>query len=458
MTEGSSMKLNVRQGIVQQQKQILTLHMRQSLKTLEMPITDLLNDISKRLEENPLLEAQVSETYTRDELAYAKKMEKEGYSYSDTIQYNPDKNIDPLNFVIEDKTLKEYLNEQLIDIVESRKTKNICTYIIECLDERGYLYCNILDIANDLHINIQEVEYALTLVQQLEPDGIGARNLIECLEIQLEKNGLNDKKLLQIIQNHLNMIAENKLKQLSSILEISMEDLQEYIEIIKSLEPIPSRGYFTGNDDVYIVPEATIEAIGEEIFLRMNDKALPKLSINEYYTDIIKDGVDSKTNKYVKERLKNAKQYIQSVEQRNDTLYLILEHIVEKQEQYFLKGLQYLKPMTIGEIAKKLDLNESTISRAIKDKYILTPYGMVKIKKLFTSALKSNTSSDNSISANVVMMKINELIENEEKKKPLSDDAIAKKLGENGIKIARRTVSKYRESLEIPSSSKRKEY
>ena len=456
------MKLNTNQKLTQVQKQILTTQMRHSLQILEMPIVDLQMGISKKIEENPLLEAHYeADQPKQDELDKlikdGERNEKE-HSFSDTIQYNSDKDVDPLNFVIIHKTLKDFLKEQLVDLKEPNKIKEICIYIIESLDHRGYLNYTMENMAKDLHMDLVDVEYALKCVQQLEPDGIAARSLIECLEIQIRRKGIEDETLRELIRGHLPLIAENKLKNITILLKISMEELQEYISIIKDLEPKPSRGFYTGDEDVYIIPEAYIEIIDEEVVLFLNDKLLPSLAINQYYENIAKEKMDKEVNQYVKEKLHDAKDFIKAIEQRSDTLAKVLEYIVEKQKEYFYKGSQYLKPMTIGEIAEILHLNESTISRTVKDKYILTPHGIVKIRDLFTSAIKSSGAKDDVISSNTVKFQIKELIDLEDKYIPLSDEAIATALKEKGVKIARRTVAKYREELEIPSSSKRKQY
>lgn len=456
------MKLNTSQGLTQQQKQILTTQMRQSLQILEMPIADLQMDVSKKVEENPLLEAHYESDHPRqdelDKLLRDRKRTEKEYSFSDTTHYNPDKDVDLFNFVTVDKTLKDFLKEQLVDIKESHKIKNICMYIIENLDERGYLNDSVEHMAKDLYCKLQDVEYALQCIQQLEPDGIAARDLIECLEIQIAKKGIQDEKLTAIIRYHLPLIADNKLKDIAALLKISMEEVQEYISIIKDLEPKPSRGFFTGDEDIYIAPEAYIEIVDGELVLMLNDKLLPTLSINQYYANIAEEKTDKEANQYVKEKLNDAKVFIKAVHLRKDTISQVLQYIVEKQGEYFYNGLQYLKPMSIGEVAEQLHLSESTISRAIKEKYILTPNGMVKIRDLFTSGIKSTGHKENLISSNSVMFQIKELIDAEDKYRPLSDEAIAKALKEKGIKIARRTVAKYREELEIPSSSKRKRY
>lgn len=443
------------QGLVQQQKLVLTAQMQHSLKILQMTIFDLQVDIVKELQENPLLEVipdkDSLQSDFKEDIDYKKSTD---YSLSDDITYNPDKLVDPLNFVIEKETLKQYLKDQLVDLSESPLILSICNYIIENVDERGYLSCSIDELAQDLETTVATVEHALKLVQCFEPDGVAARDLCECLKIQLHKKSIVDQNIYEIIDHYLDYLANNKIKKLSCILNVSVEKIQEYCNIIKTLEPKPSRGFYTGNIDQYVIPEAYIRKVDNELVIIPNDKVLPKLTVNKLYKDILSNEADSNDLEYVKSKLNSAVNLIKGIEQRNNTIYKILLLIVEKQKDYLYYGPQYLKPMIIGDIADQLDLNESTISRAIKDKYVSTPHATVKIRSLFSSGFKFCTEDD--ISSNSVKTQIKNLIDKENKCIPLSDEGISQILKEKGLKIARRTVAKYREELEILSSSKRK--
>jgi RNA polymerase sigma-54 factor len=461
------MDMNMLQGLVQQQKLILTTEMQQSLKILQMPIFDLQRDIIRELEENPLLET-VQEERSKDEKEYSdtnedidyKQLvkEKEIINY-DNLNYNKDDNdkVDPLNFVIEKKTLKDYLAEQVIDLKEDDEIIDICNYIIESIDERGYLSCRVEEISEDLKVSIEQVEWALNLVQSFHPWGVAARDLKECLKIQLAKKHICDDKVFTLIDDCLELIAENKLKEIGKRLNLDVTKVQEYCNIIKSLEPKPSRGFYTGNIENYVIPEAYIKKIGNDLYILMNESALPRLTVNHLYKDIIKQQENGQALDYVKGKLNSAVYLIKGIEQRNRTIYNILEKIVEVQKEYFDLGEQHLKPMTIGDIASKLSIHESTVSRAIKDKYICTPFSTIKIKDLFTTGIESNLSNEN-VSSNLIKKEIKKLIDGEKKSKPLSDQDISNQLKDMKIEVSRRTVAKYREEMGISSSSKRKVY
>ncbi|MEL7598063.1 MAG: RNA polymerase factor sigma-54, partial [Clostridiaceae bacterium] len=230
-----------------------------------------------------------------------------------------------------------------------------------------------------------------------------------------------------------------------------------YGDVIKSLEPKPSRGFYTGEETKYIVPEAYIKKINGEYHIIMNDGTIPKLNINGMYKNIINNEEDKQTVKFVKKKLNSAIFLIKSINQRENTIYNILEKIVEVQKDYFELGDEHLKPMTLKEIADNLEIHESTVSRAIRDKYIHTDKGTIKIKDLFTTGI-SRVDSFEDISAKIIKKEIEELVNNEDKKKPLSDQKICDLLKEKNIDISRRTIAKYREEIGIKSSSKRKRF
>ena len=312
--------------------------------------------------------------------------------------------------------------------------------------------CDLEIICKELKISKELGEKALLIVQDLEPYGIGARDIKECLLIQLDKLALDDEKMITIVNNHLEDIANNKYALIGKSLNISPREAQRYGDVIKKLEPKPSSGFYTGEEVKFIIPDAAIREIDDQLIIIMNDSILPRLSINSGYKKVINEEGDKNATEYVKDKLNKAMFLIKSIEQRRSTLYNVLEEIIKRQEEYFKKGYNYLKPMTLKEISEVLNIHESTVSRAIKDKYILTDRGTVKIKDLFTTAIK------NSEDLGVVKIKnrIKEIIEGENKKKPFSDQYISDKLIEENMEIKRRTVAKYREELGIKSSSKRK--
>lgn len=463
------MDLSFSQQLQQQQKLVLTQEMQTSLKLLQMTAHELQDNVLKEMEENPLLEVEAGEHDDNSEdnipeegnIDYERLVKEQSeinyeFRVNDIVRDQDDME-NPINYTADKKTLKDYLREQISDLSEEPEIIEICDYLVENIDARGYLGCSIKEIADDLKISEKMAEEALNIVQDFQPWGIGARDLKECLKIQLRKREISDPKVYVIVDEALELIADNKIKDIAKRLNVETKKAQEYCNMIKSLEPKPSRGFFTGEVESYVIPEAYIRRIGDNLYILMNDRSIPRLTINEAYKSIIKEQPDEKALSFVKEKLNSAVALIRGIESRKKTIYNILEKIVDLQRDYFIKGQHSLKPMTIADIAGLLKLHESTVSRAIRDKYIGTDFGTVKIKNLFTTAISSASSEEN-LSSQTVKQEIGKLIENEEKHKPFSDQDIADILSRMDIKISRRTVAKYREEIGIASSSKRKVY
>ena len=458
------MRLEHTYNLTQEQKLVLTQEMQLSIKVLQLSVNDLREYINNEFAENPILD--IKEDITNSQVDSTKDLSQ--YDYKEMIKYfefdnygaqsygnYDDEEVSPFNFISEKKSLKEFLHEQIMEVERDKYLKEIADYIVECLDHRGYLEISIEDIAKELNIEVELVEEALEVVHTLEPYGIGARNLKECLTLQLINLGLIDDKLEKMVEDHLEDIGDSKYALIGKDLGISPREAQRYSDVIKKLEPKPSRGFYTGEEVKFIIPDAEIRNIQGEFFIIMNDRIIPKLFINNTYKEVINKDEKSQTNDYVKDKLNKAMFLIKSIEQRRSTLYKVLEKIIEKQKEFFKKGMNYLKPMTLKEIAEEIEMHESTVSRAIKDKYILTSFGTVKIKDLFVTGIVSKNSNED-IAVVQIKNRIKELIDKEDKKKPLSDQFISDRLNEEGIKISRRTVAKYREELLIKSSSKRK--
>ena len=436
------MRMDYTYNLTQEQKLIMTQEMQLSIRVLQMSVNDLREYINTEFAENPILD--IKEDIINNTTNTNEKLDK--YDYKEMIKYlefdnygaqsygsYDEEEVSPFNFISEKKSLKEFLHEQIIELGEDKLTKEIADYIIESLDHRGYLEISVEEISEELNIDIDTVNDALEVVQDLEPYGIGARNLIECLTIQLVNLGFIDDNLEKMVNNNLEDIANSKYTKIAKELGISPREAQRYGDIIRKLEPKPSRGFYTGEEVKFIIPDAEIRNIQGEFYIIMNDKIVPSLSINNAYKKVINSNENGEASEYVKDKLNKAMFLIKSIEQRRSTLYNVLEKIIEKQKEFFEKGMNYLKPMTLKEISEAIDVHESTVSRAIKDKYILTNFGTVKIKN-----------------------RIKELIDNEDKKKPLSDQYISDILNKENIAISRRTVAKYREEIGIQSSTKRK--
>lgn len=458
------MKLDFSLNMVQEQKLVMTQQMQQSIKILQMSTYDLREYIENEFAENPILEEnfdfiQDSNSYV-DKINYKeiiKYLKSDNYGYYNYSEFkDKEEDVSPFNFICKKESLTEYLQEQLVEIDEDEYKKSIVSYFIENLDNRGYLDIPLEDICKELKISSALGREALEILQDLEPYGIGARNLSECLKIQLRKMGMLNEKLEIIINNHLNLIAENKFNLIAKILKITPKEAQDLGDIIKKLEPKPSRGFYTGEEVKFIIPDAEIRKIDGQYFVIMNENVLPKLSISKIYKNILNNEQDIYMKNYVKEKLNSAVFLIKCIEQRKSTLLKILENIVEKQKEYFDKGQKFLKPMTLKEIAEDLNIHKSTVSRAIKDKYILTNKGTLRIKDLFSNGISKNTAEGGDVAVINIKNIIKEIIDNEDKRKPLSDEQICTELKKRNLNISRRTVAKYREEMNIKSSSKRK--
>lgn len=452
------MQMDLKLNISQKQKLILTQIMQQSINVLQMSAYDLREYIEKEFEENPILEADFNLIESKDNIdnAQLSKYLNDRYDENYNYQHNNEDETSVFNFISDKKSLKDYLYEQLGEIKSDIKIKKVVSYMIESLDSRGYLENTLEEICSDLGIDEEKVQNALEILQSLEPCGIGARDLKECLLIQLKNKGILDEIIKEIVLKYLEYIADCKYNYIAKELKITPKEVQAYGDIIKSLEPKPSRGYYTGEEVKFIIPDAYIVKIGDKYNVIMNKDIIPNITINNLYKQEILNGKNKKEVEYVKEKVNDAIGLINDIEQRNNTILKLLECIVKKQKAYFENGQEYLKPMTLRDLADEMALHESTVSRAIKDKYILTSRGTVKIKDLFCNGIVSSGINGEGVSTNTIKNKIKQLIQLENKNKPLSDQAICDLLKKEHIDISRRTVAKYREELGIKSSSKRK--
>ena len=398
-------------------------------------------------------DVQISDLEKYNAEKIAEEMDYDSYKDKPERSYS-NEDVSPLNFIEEKKSLKEYLHEQLLEVNEDAYTIMIAKYIVESLDGRGYLEIPIEELAAELRISSEDVAKGLKLVQSLEPYGIGARNIKECLIIQSINLNILDDNIEKIIQDHLEDVAVNRYEAIGKALKISPREAQRYGDLIKKLEPKPSRGFYTGEEVSYIIPDAEIKNIDGEFYIIMNEGVLPKLMINKTYRDVLKSGKDNEINSYVKEKVNRAMFLIKAIEDRKNTLYRVLECLIDRQKEFFEKGYSYIKPLTLKEVSSKLQIHDSTVSRTIKDKYILTSYGTIKIKDLFANGLTNNSCED--LSTIKIKDEIKKIVQEENKAKPLSDQIISTMLEEKNMKISRRTVAKYREELGIKSSSMRK--
>lgn len=465
------MKLSYNLTLEQSQKLIMTPELRQAIQLLQYNSLELNEYINKEIEENPLLEMESTnidiasidnEAITKDrnkeqEIDWKEYLEKyDDYSYRPQVDRNQ-KEYTYESFTSYDLTLREQLISQLTLVKLSPKEYKIGEYIIQSLDENGYLNTTVEDIASKMKSSISEVESALEVVQTFEPLGVGARNLVECLLIQVNALNINELLIKKIISQYLNDLAHNRLSKIAKEENVDLLKVQRACDFIRTLEPKPGRS-FNGNygDVKYIVPDASIQFVDGEYIILLNDVTGPRLNINNFYKGLIKDGGDKETTEYLSNKLNSAMWIIRSIEQRRQTIYKVIESVLKFQLEFFKEGDKSLLPLTLKDIAEDIEMHESTISRATNGKYVQTPRGLFELKYFFSTGLSSSTGED--ISSTSIKSIIKDIVESEDSKKPLSDQKIADILKGKGNSISRRTVAKYRDELEIPSSSMRRRY
>ncbi len=469
------MRMGYDMVIEQQQKLVMTPELKLALKILQLPAVELEELIQNELEANPVLEImdenrdeKPESQHKQDQMEKEKETEKEinwkeylqfqGKSYS-AEGFDNDENSDFSyeNFITYSYTLKDHLISQLRVTPVKEKLRDIAEYIIESLDENGYLTATLQDMSEILSVDIGTIREALNIIQTFEPYGVGASDLKECLLIQLRNRDIINTSLETIVNNHLDDIACNRLNNISKRLSVTIEEAQKYSDIIKNLEPKPGRAFEGSNSTKYVTPDVYIEKIGNEYVIIINDHYGSRLMVNQYYKSILmSEDKSSKASAYINNKLSSAMWLIKSLEHRKNTLYSVVKAILEYQMDFFEKGPMYLKTMTLKKIADMVNVHESTVSRAVNGKYVQTPRGIFEIKYFFKSGI-DNQEGD-AISSESIKKMIKSYVNSEDTSKPVSDQHIADYLVKEGYLISRRTVAKYRDELGILSSSKRKRY
>lgn len=466
------------------QEQILAPQQIQSLEVLLAPLLELQEKLTQELENNPVIELEknfneelVGDTFsgaseaadsqtpqTDDDDWEINELIKLGENWHDYLPpaHNHSDNSDEdkkrdfiFNSQIEQPSLQDDLMEQLRLSDAAPDKAAIAENIIGNIDETGYFSGNIEDTAASVGASNREVEDVLHFVQSFDPPGIGARNLQECLILQLERRDKPDRKLISLIKNHLHELARNKLPQVAKAMKVSVEEIVRMQAKIKELNPYPGSAASSGKP-MFVVPELKVENHNGEFVLSADDN-VPQLKISKTYLDLLENpDTPKETRDYIREKLLSGKMLIRSLEQRQSTLRRIAQVIIDSQYDFFAKGIEYLRPLTMLQVADKLGLHETTISRAISNKYIQTPYGLFEFKFFFTGGYQ--TGEGDELSSRSVKEMIRDIISREDPAKPLSDNKISAMLEEKGLKVARRTVAKYREELGIPATSLRKEF
>ncbi|WP_027308942.1 RNA polymerase factor sigma-54 [Caloramator sp. ALD01] len=444
------MSLNFSLDLKLEQKLVMTQEMQLAVKVLQLPNNELKEYIEDELLENPVLELDSSYDERLDKVIQIYSDYSDDY-FTDYSEDEYDEKITPFYFLSNKRSLYDCLKEQLGYIPLTKRDRKIAEYIIDNLDQNGYLNMHELSIANKFKVSLDIVRNIISIIQDFEPSGVCARNLKECLKIQLKNKGVYDHFYEKLIDNELENIANKAYSFISQKYGVEEEKLLRYIEVIKSLDPKP--GCRLGDETVkYVVPDVYIENVDGEFVVRVNEDNLPILKINKQYKNILRNK-NCEEYKYIKSKIEAAYWLIKSIEQRRETIKKVAESIVRHQIGFF-KYDESLKPLNLKTISEETGLHESTVSRAINGKYAQTPKGVFELKYFLVRGL--STSYGDNVSIDTLKNKISDIINNENKKKPYSDQQIADILNATGVKISRRTVTKYREELGIESSSKRK--
>jgi RNA polymerase sigma-54 factor len=487
------MAYEIKYGLKQQQHLLMTPQLQQAIKLLQLSRMELEQFVAEQIAENPCLEegqnespeeiAAVERERERTEEQVVSESIREATNIIDSTgaddrgdfdwdqsnkmhEHSPSSirkqnaNDEELpnyeNMISRASTLQEHLMTQIGELDFAPDELKIASLIIGNIDDRGYLLVSTKELADNENLSLESVEDILDTIQRLDPPGVGARDLKECLQLQVRNLHLRNGIIEKIIENHLSELETHNFTAISKALKISHEAVIENYQIISELEPVPGR-QFGSNDAQYVIPDVYIFKLGDEWVINLNEDGLPKLRINDFYQGVMTDKKSKSDDKnYLVEKVKAAEWLIKSIRQRQRTIFRVTESIVKRQRDFFDFGIEHLKPMILKDVADDIGMHESTISRVTNNKYAHTPRGVFELKFFFNSSVTRANGQD--VASESVKRMISELIKNEDVKQPLSDQRIVEILEERGIQLARRTVAKYREQLHILPSNRRKKF
>ena len=479
------MALELKQSLKMSQRIIMTPQLQQAIKFLQLSRLELCQTINQEMEANPLLE----EGPTGDEMEerFLEEEKKEGsikeehlseITVKETIredfdweayisEYNtawassPQKDTgDRPSFenLISPKTnLYSHLMWQLQVNDLDEVQKEIGGYIIGNIDPDGYLKASVENIIHSTHRSKKEILKVLSIIQEFDPVGVGARDNSECLLIQLRFQDLDGSIAEKILTDYMKQLEKKKYLQIAKNLGVSLEEVLNAVSVISSLEPKPGR-FYNDEETIYITPDVYVYKMGDEFLIVLNEDGLPRLRISAFYKETLakKDDVPRATREYIRDKLKSASWLVKSIQQRQRTIYKVTESIVGFQKGFFEFGPAHLKPMVLRDVAEDIQMHESTVSRVMNSKYMHSPFGIFELRYFLNSGVQSIDGADK-IASLSVKEKIKEIIRSEDKSKPYSDKEIANILRRSNMDIARRTVAKYREMLRILPSNQRKD-
>ncbi|MGD2125173.1 MAG: RNA polymerase factor sigma-54 [Desulfobacteraceae bacterium] len=472
------MALQLKQSLSLTQQLIMTPQLQQAIKLLQLSRLELLETIHDELETNPMLEEQpAGESDDEKSTEYGEKPDQQLSEV--TVKENVGEDVDWETYVSEYNTgwadspyeprdtppfenitagktnLHSHLMWQLNMGYLTDAQKEIGIHIIGNLDDDGYLKISVEEVSQITGYAIGEVTETLGLIQNLDPVGVAGRDTRECLLIQARFQKLGGTIVEKIILDHMDKLENKRYDLLAKSLSVPLDDVLSAVSIITNLEPKPGRKY-NDEETIYISPDIYVFKVGDDYEIMLNEDGLPKLRINAYYRDILtsKDSLEDGTRQYIQDKLKSAAWLIKSIHQRQRTIYRVTSSIVGFQRDFFDRGIAFLKPLVLRDVAEDIQMHESTISRVTTNKYVHTPQGVFELKFFFNSAI--HCLNGDSVSSESVKEHLKNLVKSEDGTKPYSDQEIADMLKKFNINVARRTVAKYRETLGILPSRKRK--
>jgi RNA polymerase sigma-54 factor len=484
-----SIKTGLYQGTQLKQEMKINPRLYQAMDLLYMPLLDLQQHIKQELVNNPFLDLE-EPTAPDPEVELLKEKEREktkeeneeidweeilldGFEAGGRrAEYEEKEYYEPVS--VDTRDLSDHLRDQLVLLRLTPRQMLLGEEIIGNIDDDGYLTCSLEDTISGLNqwlkedglawaeegetltpFTLADAEQMLLIIQGFDPSGIAARDLRECLMLQLRDANLEDTLAYRIVENYFEQLINHRWSEISKELSITPQDVQGAADEVAKMDPKPGLKYSAASDN-YITPDLIVEKIDGEYLVFLNDTSLPRLKLSRTYREIAKDKSKFKgeNKEFISNKLNSANWMIQAIEQRRQTMLKVMNFIVDRQRDFFERGVQYLKPLTLREVAEVISMHESTVSRVTNEKFVQTPRGVLPLKFFFSSGLSTTSGED--VSARGIKAKIQKLVSEESAKRPLTDQAIVNILKDEGIQIARRTVAKYRDQLGILSARMRK--
>lgn len=441
---------------------VMTPQLQQAIKMLQLSKIDLIEAIQQELEENPALEEDLENKEEGVKEGGEENLDEEdwhGYLGGSGFDKSPfNSSVDRggettfENSTPQKTTLSEYLLWQLRVSGIDKRLVEVGEALIGNINDDGYLEMSTKEVADSCRFDRGEVEKVLRIIQDFDPAGVGARNLTECLLIQIKAIDRHDQIMEKIVSDHLPLLEKRDYKGIARALNAPVEIVSRAVKVISSLEPKPGRP-FQQEPTTYITPDIYVFKVGRGYVVMPNEDGIPRLRLNDYYRKPLNLEKDAALKDYIQERARSGSWFIKSIQQRQKTVCRVVECIAKFQTEFLDKGIRYLKPLTLRDVAEEMGVHESTISRATSNKYVHTPQGVFELKYFFGSGVSSRNGE--AAASESVKNTIKNIIEREDPKMPYSDESIMELLKKSGLEIARRTVTKYREAMRIPSSSKR---